>query len=117
MLDLLLGLAVFAFLLVVPGYFLALGFFPRKAELSRLERFVYSLVFSLTFLPLALLLGNQFLRLPVNRETVLGLALFLVLAGTLLYLVRLGKVQAPALLERFFSKVNAEEAVSLLPWQ
>lgn len=117
MLDLLWGLAVFGFLLVVPGYFLVLGFFPRKGEISGLERLVFSLVFSLTFLPLAMLLFNQFLRLPVNRETVLGLALFLTLLGTIVYLLRIGKVNAPKALERVFPRINPGEAVSMLPWQ
>ena len=116
MLGFLWGLLVFGFLLTVPGYFLALGFFPKRGEISRLERLVFSLVFSLTFLPLAMLLGNQFVRLPINAETTLGLALFVTLQGMLLYLARIGRIHAPVL-ERFFRRIPAEEAVSILPWQ
>ncbi|HIH17131.1 MAG TPA: DUF1616 domain-containing protein [Candidatus Diapherotrites archaeon] len=117
MLKLLGGALVFGFLLVVPGYFLVLGFFPRRGEISRLERWVFSVVFSLTFLPLALLLGNQLLRMPVNAETVLGLSLFLVLLGILTFLVRIGKVSVPKALNRFFPMVKAGDAVSPLPWK
>ncbi len=120
MLDLLGGLLVFTFLLFVPGHFLGLGFFPRKGDLSRLERLVYAIVFSLTFLPLALLAGGQFLRMPVNAETVLGLALFLVLMGLLAYLFRIGKLlpkAAPKALEKLLPKIRPNEAASILPWQ
>ncbi len=87
-LQLLFGLVVLAVTLIIPGYCLTLGFFPRKNELEELERFAFSFVFSITFLPLLVLIENQVFGVKIDFVSSFGSVLLLVVAGLAIWKFR-----------------------------
>ncbi len=111
------GLIALAIMLVVPGYFITLGFFPRKKEIDGIERLTFSFVFSIAFMPLAVLIENQLFSVPINQQTAVATFLFLVLIGVVLWAVRVGKIPLPKAFYRLCPKIKKEEAVSLLPFR
>ncbi|MFA4907395.1 MAG: DUF1616 domain-containing protein [archaeon] len=86
------GIIILVIVLIVPGYFLALGFFPKRKDLDAIERATFSLVFSIIFIPLAMLVENLLLGIRINQLSVWGTVLFLVLAGVVAWFVRTRKL-------------------------
>ena len=117
LLELLPGMLALVLALFLPGYFLCLGFFPGRKEIDWLERIVFSFIFSVTFVPLLILIENRLLGIAVDSLSVLATMVLLVLLGLLLYFLRTGKMSAPALFYKLLPKVKAREALPLLPWK
>jgi len=115
MIELVYGLGMVAFALIVPGYFLTLGVFPAKKDIDGIERITFSLVFSLTFLPLAMLIENQLIGIPIEFFSVFSTMLVLIIFGILMWMVRTTRLPVPAPIYRVLPKVQPEESVSLLP--
>ena len=110
------GLVALFIALFIPGYFLCLGFFPGRQEIDWLERIVFSFIFSVSFIPLLILIENRLLGIPVNTLSVYATMLFLVLIGLLFYFVRSGKLSVPEKVHSLLPKVKGE-ALPLLPWK
>ncbi len=115
MLEIISGLLLLAFALVVPGYFLTLAIFPSKTGIDSLERFAFSIVFSITFLPLLMLIENQLFGIQINFISVASTILVLIAIGVLVWMVRTTRLSVPEQLYVLFPKVPADEAVQLLP--
>ena len=103
--------------LFIPGYFLALAFFARRGEIDAVERATLSFVFSITFLPLLVLVANQLLGIPINFYSVAGTFLLLVVAGLFGYLARAGMVPLPLPLRNLLGAIPREDAVQIIPWK
>lgn len=84
------GLVVLAFTLTVPGYCLTLAFFPKRNELEELERFAFSFVFSITFLPLLVLIENQVFGIPIDAVSSIASVLLFVVLGVGIWKYRIG---------------------------
>jgi uncharacterized membrane protein len=104
-LQLVFGLIILAITLTVPGYCLTLAFFPRKTELEELERFAFSFVFSMTFLPLLVLIENQILQIPINALTATASVLFLVAVGLLVWYYRTRSMKKEEAVAIWFPKL------------
>ncbi len=115
MIELVYGLGMVAFALIVPGYFLTLGIFPARNDIDGIERITFSLVFSITFLPLAMLLENQLIGIPIEFFSVFSTMLVLIIAGILVWMVRTTRMTVPSQIYKLLPKVPLEESVSLLP--
>ncbi len=87
------GLVVLAVTLTVPGYCLTLAFFPKKNELEELERFAFSFVFSITFLPLLVLVENQVFGIPIDAVSSFASILLFVVVGLGAWSYRAGKMK------------------------
>ncbi|MBU0661948.1 MAG: DUF1616 domain-containing protein [Candidatus Diapherotrites archaeon] len=109
------GILLFAIIVTLPGYFLTLAFFPRRADLDGIERLVFSFVFSISFLPLLMLIENQLLGIAINYFSTLASLLVLVIFALLVYLIRVQRISAPAALYKLFPKVAPNEAASVMP--
>lgn len=109
------GLLALLIALFIPGYFLCLGFFPVKKDLSKLERIVFSFVFSIAFLPLLILFENLLLKIAIDFYSVLGSVVLLILIGLALYLLRAGFIPLPEKASRILKTVERNEAFPLLP--
>ncbi len=83
--DVLPGYALGLIFLTVPGYFLTLAFFTENNK-SKLERFILSVLLSITFLPLLLLIENQVIGIAINLTSVLATTLIIILFGLGFYL-------------------------------
>ncbi|MCD6230124.1 MAG: DUF1616 domain-containing protein [Candidatus Diapherotrites archaeon] len=80
-LELAVGTTILFAVLLVPGYFLSLAFFPKKEELALPERVVFSFAFSVAFMPFLMLLLNQVAGVPIDYVSSVGVALALVIIG------------------------------------
>ena len=109
------GLIALAAVLFVPGYFLTLGFFPAKKDLDVIERITFSFVFSMAFIPIIILLLNQVLSVPVNFFTAAGTVIFLILAGLIVYLVRVQTIKAPKALDKVLPSIKPKDKASIIP--
>ncbi len=101
MIGTVLSFAALGFSLTIPGYFATLGLFPKKGELSGIERFTLSFVFSIALVPLLLVLENIVLSIPINYFSVSGTLAVVIIAGALVWFLR--------------SKQLLENAVPLIP--
>jgi len=108
------GVIVFAAVLFVPGYFLTLAFFPSRKEIDLAERLTFSVVFSIGFLPLVILIENQLLGMPIEFFSVFSSLLLIVVIALLIYLTRTQRLDFPVL-NRIFPKVEAEDVFELIP--
>ena len=81
MIEILYSISALGFALLVPGYFVGLGFFPKKGELSGMERFTLSFVLSIALVPLGLALENILLQIPINYFSVAGTMLAFIVIG------------------------------------
>ncbi|HLC37057.1 MAG TPA: DUF1616 domain-containing protein [archaeon] len=114
-LELVSGFASLAFVLFVPGYFLTLGFFPSKKELDGIERFTFSIVFSMFSLPFLLLILNQVFSVPLELNSVIYSIAAIILIGLISYLIRIQKISVPSSLNYFFPKIDKNDAVPIIP--
>ena len=80
-LELAVGIAALFAVLIVPGYFLSLAFFPKKEDIDLPERIVFSFAFSVAFMPLLMLLLNQVAGVPIDYFSSVGVVIALVLTG------------------------------------
>ena len=101
--------------LFVPGYFLSLAFFTKRSEIDSIERITLSFVFSITFLPLLVLVENLLLEIPINFTSVAGNFLLIIVLGLIGYFLRTGIIPNPAVLQRVFPPVPKEQAFPLIP--
>lgn len=113
--EILPNLMVFALSATVPGYLWTLAFFPEKTSIGLLERFAFSLLFSITFLPMFVLLENVLLGIPVEFIVVFSNTVFLAIISATIFLVRTQRVNAPEFVYRYLPKVKKEESVGFLP--
>ncbi|MDO8537797.1 MAG: DUF1616 domain-containing protein [archaeon] len=102
--ELITGLIALVIVLTVPGYFLTLAFFPSKEQIDGIERFTFSLLFSIVFMPLVVLIVNQLLGVPINFVSSFGTLIFLIFLGVIVYYFRL-------------QKIDKREAFNLLFWR
>ncbi len=107
--ETIIGFISLVIVLFIPGYFLSLAFFTRRNEIDAIERVTLSFVFSITFLSLLILIGNQVLQIPFDIYLTGGTFVLLIIAGLLGYFVRIGVVPSP------IEKIPREEAVPLIP--
>ena len=108
-LELVLGLIALAIVLTIPGYFLTLGFFPKRGEIDSIERFTFSLVFSIVFIPLLLLIENQLLLLPINFLTSLTTTILLIVIGLIAWLYRSKKLSPEETVDLIFFRKFLEK--------
>lgn len=113
--DLVLGLIAFAIVVTIPGYFVTLALFPKKQEIDNIERLTFSFVFSITFLPLLVLVENQLLGIAINFFTVLSSLLLMIIVAILVYLIRTQKLAVPEAVYKALPKVAPEESVEIIP--
>lgn len=113
--ELLINLILLLIALFIPGYFLTLAFFTRKAEIDAIERITFSFVFSITFLPLLVLIENQVLGIPINFASVAGTFVLIIAAGLFGYLARVNVIPMPGILQKIFPQVAKQDAVPILP--
>ena len=113
--ELIVGLIAFALAITIPGYFVTLAFFPSKKEIDRIERLTFSFVFSISFLPLLVLIENQLLGILINFFTVTTSVLLLIITSLLIYLIRIQKITVPEILYKIFPKIEPQEAVNIIP--
>ncbi len=109
------GLIALLVFLFVPGYFLALGFFPSKKEIDLLERLVFSFVFSISFIPLIVLIVNQLLGIKIDFVSVFAIIVFLIFIGLISYLIRVQQIIVPEKLYLVWPKIDKNDAFPLLP--
>lgn len=95
------------FLLFVPGYSLVLALFPRKGELSGMERGALSLGMSIVVVPLAGLMLN-YMPWGIRLETVLPGVAVIILAFSAVGWFRLSRLPAE---ERFSLHVRLQATV------
>ncbi len=113
--ELIIGLIAFVLIITIPGYFLTLAFFPSKIEIDGIERLAFSFVFSISFLPLIMLIENQLLSIRINFFTVATSLLLLIIASLLIYLIRIQKIPVPEIFYKIFPKIEQGEAVEIVP--
>lgn len=111
--ELILGLIALFLTITVPGYFLTLGFFPNKNEIDVIERLTFSLVFSIAFLPVLVLIENMVFGIPINFTSSIATVLLLIIIGLISWMIRTQKVNVPESLYFIFPKVEKENAVEL----
>jgi uncharacterized membrane protein len=109
------GLILFLFAVTVPGYFLALAFFPSKKEIDLLERLAFSLLFSISFLALAVLFENQLLGIPLNFFSVAATLFGLIAVGLIVFMIRSQRVQVPVQVYWLFPKIEKNDAAGIIP--
>ena len=91
--DLIIPLISLALVLTIPGYFLTLAFFPKKNEIDEIERLTFSMVFSIAFLPLLVLIENLLLSIPIDFSSTFGTLVFLIVIGLIIYFIRIRKMK------------------------
>lgn len=103
---------------VLIGYFVSLAVFPRKTEIDLIERMLFSIVFSITLVPFLAFAENTFFQIPINFFSILLNAIFIALFSLFLYFARIGVVPVPKFFEKFFGKIEREEAMGFpLPFK
>lgn len=112
--DLVLGLIILGLVITLPGYFLTLAFFPKKEEIDSIERLTFSLVFSISFLPLLVLIENQLFSIPIDYFSALWSLIGLIVFGFVVWMIRTERIPAPSPLYGIFPKVKKEESVDLV---
>lgn len=105
----------FLFLSFLPGYFVSLFIFPKKNEISLLERGVISFAMSFSLLPLLLFIQAQFFGLKLSLFMVVFNALFVCLVSLVIFLGRTKKIAMPGFFYSFFKPVAEKDAVELVP--
>ncbi len=113
LIELVLGLVALFLTITVPGYFLTLGFFPNKNEIDSIERLTFSLVFSIAFLPLLVLIENQLFSIPINFTSSIATVLLIIIIGLFSWMVRTQKLVVPTVFYMVFPKIKKEESVDL----
>jgi uncharacterized membrane protein len=113
LLELVLGFILLIITLTLPGYFLTLAFFPKKEEIDAIERFTFSLVFSIAVIPLIILIENQVFAIPIDFFSSIGTVLILIIFGLLVYAIRTQKVPFPKALGFLFPRIKKEESVEI----
>ncbi|MBU2100821.1 DUF1616 domain-containing protein [Candidatus Micrarchaeota archaeon] len=113
LIQLFLGLIALFLTITVPGYFLTLGFFPDKKEIDSIERLTFSLVFSVSFLPLIVLIENQLFGIPINFYSSIATVLLIIIFGLLVWMTRTQKISLPTFFYVVFPKVEKDNAVDL----
>ena len=113
LIELVLGLVALFLTITVPGYFLTLGFFPNKNEIDSIERLTFSLVFSIAFLPLLVLIENQLFSIPINFTSSIATVLLIIIIGLFSWMVRTQKLVVPNVFYMIFPKIKKEESVDL----
>lgn len=113
LIELFFGLIALALTVSVPGYFLTLGFFPDKNEIDSIERLTFSLVFSVSFLPLLVLIENQLFGIPINFTSSISTFLLIIIIGLFSWMVRTQKLAVPNALYLVFPKIEKKNAVDL----
>ncbi len=113
LLELIFGLTALFLTVTVPGYFLTLGFFPDKNEIDVIERLTFSMVFSISFLPLLVLIENQLFGITIDFTSSLASLLLLVIIGLFAWMIRTQKIIVPEIFYVVFPKIQKENAVDL----
>ena len=113
--NILIGLVLFAFAAVVPGYFIALALFPSKKEIALIERLAFSMLFSISFLALAVLLENQLLGIPLNFISVAATMFVLIAIGLIVFMIRSQNLIVPAQVYLLFPKIEKNDAAGIIP--
>ena len=116
LIDVIPGHAAAFLAMTIPGYFLTLAFFTPKKSVSRIERFVLSILLSISSIPLLLLLENQLLLIPINSVSVIGTIALIIIFGLIVYFMRLRKIGVPEKIEKILPEVKEEEAFPLNPF-
>lgn len=111
--ELVFGLIALFLIITIPGYFLTLGFFPNKNEIDSIERLTFSLVFSIAFLPVFVLIENMVFSIPVNFTSSIGTVLLLIIIGLLSWMVRTQKIIVPNFLYFVLPKIEKKDSVDL----
>ncbi|MBU1121041.1 MAG: DUF1616 domain-containing protein [archaeon] len=112
--DLIFGLIILVLVITLPGYFLTLAFFPKKEEIDSIERLTFSLVFSISFLPLLVLIENQLFSIPIDYSSAFGSLIALIVLGFVIWMIRTERIPVPSPLYGIFPKVKKEESVDLI---
>ena len=102
---------IFVVVLTVPGFFLSLAFFPKRESINYLERFILSVVFSMSSIALLLVLENKLLLIPINAVTAWLNLLIVVLFGLIIFSMRVGSIKTPSFMKKHFSKIKKSEAM------
>ncbi len=110
------GLSTLAVVLIVPGYFISLAFFPNKKDFDAIERTAFSVVFSITFLPLAVLVENMLFGIAITQLNVVFNLLAIIILSLVVYLVRIQKLIVPETIYRVLPKVKKEEVAEIIPF-
>jgi len=113
LIELIFGLIALFLTITIPGYFLTLGFFPDKNEIDVIERFTFSMVFSISFLPLIVLIENVFFSIPINFTSSIASVLLLIIIGLISWMIRTQKLTVPQQLYFVFPKIEKENSVDL----
>jgi uncharacterized membrane protein len=113
LIELILGLIALLLTVTLPGYFLTLGFFPSRKEIDSIERLTFSLVFSISFLPLLVLIENQLFGVPINFISSISTLLLIVIIGLFSWMVRTQKIKVPSFFYVVLPKIEKEDAVDL----
>ncbi|MFH1664078.1 MAG: DUF1616 domain-containing protein [archaeon] len=113
LIELFLGLIALALTVTVPGYFLSLGFFPDKNEIDSIERLTFSMVFSVSFLPLFVLIENQLFGIPINFTSSIATFLLIIVLGLFSWMVRTQKIAVPNAVYFVLPKTDKKNAVDL----
>jgi uncharacterized membrane protein len=109
------GLIAFAFSVTIPGYFVTLAFFPSKKHVDAIERLTFSIVFSISIIPVLILLENQLLSVPINFFSIIATILIVILFSLIVYLVRSQKLSVPSQISGVLGTIPKEDVVELVP--
>ncbi|MFH1586805.1 MAG: hypothetical protein ABID38_03045 [Candidatus Diapherotrites archaeon] len=115
MIDFIISTILFILVVTIPGYAIALAFFTKKGEIDLIERLTFSLLFSIIFPPILILIENQLLGIPLNFISVAGTEIFLILISLLVYSARIKRINAPKIFYKYIPAVNEKDAVELIP--
>ncbi len=110
------GLIILAVVLIVPGYFISLAFFPNRKDFDTIERAAFSVVFSITFLPLAVLVENMMFGIAITQVNAVFNLLAIIILSLVVYLVRTQKLIVPEVIYRVLPKVKKEEVAEIIPF-
>lgn len=113
LIELFFGLIALALTITLPGYFLTLGFFPNKNEIDSIERLTFSLVFSVSFLPLLVLIENQVFGVPIDFNSSIATVLLIIIIGLVSWMIRTQKIVVSNKLYWLFPKVEKQNAIDL----
>jgi len=109
------SMIIFLLILVIPGYFWTLAFYPEKKSLQKIERGAFSILFSITILPMVVLLENTLFGVPIDFFSTFSNLLILLIISILIFLIRAQKITSPQFLYNFFPKIKKDDCVELLP--